>query len=89
MFGFIPNLDGCMTASLTRPRHKYACVMSSFSRLDLRTDLVGRPSLYVHPTISMTPSVLSSSLSSCFENESGGQIMKVTGAFVGERESGY
>jgi hypothetical protein len=32
MFGFIPNLDVCMTASLTCPRHKYACVMSSLLR---------------------------------------------------------
>jgi hypothetical protein len=28
--------------------------MPSFSRLDRRTDLAGRPSLDVHPTISMT-----------------------------------
>jgi hypothetical protein len=27
-FGLIPNLDSCVTASLTRPRHKHACVMS-------------------------------------------------------------
>jgi hypothetical protein len=50
-----PNLDVCMTASLTCPRHKYACVMSSSSRLDRRADLAGRPSYDVHPTISMTP----------------------------------
>jgi hypothetical protein len=49
-----PNLDVCMTASLTCPRHKYPCVMSSSSRLDRRADLAGRPSYGVHPTISMT-----------------------------------
>jgi hypothetical protein len=49
-----PNLDVCMTASLTCPRHKYACVMYSSSRLDRRADLAGRPSYGVHPTISMT-----------------------------------
>jgi hypothetical protein len=54
MFRFIPNLDVCMTASLTCPRHKYACVVSSFSWLDRRTHLAGRPSLDVHPTISTT-----------------------------------
>jgi hypothetical protein len=43
-----------MTTSLTCPRHKYACVMSSSSRLDRRADLTGRPSCDVHPTISMT-----------------------------------
>jgi hypothetical protein len=53
-----PNLDVCMTASLTCPRHKYACVMSSSSRLDRRADLAGRPSCDVHPTISMTPLIL-------------------------------
>jgi hypothetical protein len=52
--GLNPNLDVCMTASLTCPRHKYACVMSSSSRLDRRADLAGRPSCDVHPTISMT-----------------------------------
>jgi hypothetical protein len=49
-----PNLDVCMTASLTCPRHKHACVMSSSSRLDRQADLAGRPSYDVHPTISMT-----------------------------------
>jgi hypothetical protein len=43
-----------MTASLTFPRHKYACVMSSSSRLDRRADLAGRLSCDLHPTISMT-----------------------------------
>jgi hypothetical protein len=42
-----------MTASLTCPRHKYVCIMSSSSRLDRRADLAGRPSYGVHPTISM------------------------------------
>jgi hypothetical protein len=49
-----PNLDVCMTASLTCPHHKHACVMSSSSRLDRRADLAGRPSCNVHPKISMT-----------------------------------
>jgi hypothetical protein len=39
-----PNLDVCMTMSLTCPRHKYACVMSSFSRLDRRAV---RPMTYI------------------------------------------
>jgi hypothetical protein len=53
-----PSLDVCMTTSLTCPRHKYACVMSSSSRLDRRADLAGRPSCDVNPTISMTPCIL-------------------------------
>jgi hypothetical protein len=56
--GLNPNLDVCMTASLTCPRHKHACVMSSSSRLDHRADLAGRPSCDVHPKISMTSGIL-------------------------------
>jgi hypothetical protein len=57
-FGLIPNLDSCVTASLTRPRHKHTCVVLVLTA-DRRTDLVGRPLLYVHPTISMTPCTIS------------------------------
>jgi hypothetical protein len=38
--------------------------MSSSSQLDRRTDLAGRPSFDVHPTISMTPGSLSGSFHS-------------------------
>jgi hypothetical protein len=73
---------------------KLLCACFALTQVrDMRARKVKGPALRSHERErelnSALSSALSSFLSSCFENESGWQIMKVTGVFVGERDSGY